>query len=401
MASIKVLLFTSKVLKNGEHPIMIRLIKDRKIKYISVGHNCSLDLWDSVKDRPKRKHPYYRELEINIELKLADAKKLVLNLENEQQDFTVNDFEKKYRNQNKHTTFYVYLDELIESLITQGRISYANSHKDLKRVILKFQPKDFTFSEITTSFLKKLELFMREKNMKENTLGIYFRTLRATYKKAIADGYIKKDNYPFDDFKVSKLKSTTTKRAIRKEDVQKIAALDIPIGTRIYDSRNFFLFSYYCAGMNFIDVSMLEWSNITSSFALEYERSKTGTKFHIKLLPPALAILDYYRPLRLENHVFPYLDKLKHNSPLSIDNRLNKCIQQVNQDLKEIAKMANIEAKLTTYVARHTFATTLKKEGVSTSKISELMGHTNESITQTYLDSFDNQELYEATLNLL
>ena len=197
------------------------------------------------------------------------------------------------------------------------------------------------------------------------------------------------------------LKSTTTKRAIRKEDVQKIAALDIPIGTRIYDSRNFFLFSYYCAGMNFIDVSMLEWSNITSSFALEYERSKTGAKFHIKLLPPALAILDYYRPLRLENHVFPYLDKLKHNSPLSIDNRLNKCIQQVNQDLKEIAKMANIEAKLTTYVARHTFATTLKKEGVSTSKISELMGHTNESITQTYLDSFDNQELYEATLNLL
>jgi len=401
MASIKVLLYTSKILKNGEHPIMIRLIKDRKMKYISVGHNCSLDLWDEKKDRPKRKHPNYRELEINIELKLGEAKKLLLNLENEQQDFTINDFEKKYRNQHKSTSFYIYLDELIENLKKTNRVSYANSHKDLERLMRKFQVQDFGFAQINVPFLRKLEQFMREKGMKENTLGVYFRTLRATYKKAIADGYVKKENYPFDEFKVSKLKSSTSKRAIRKEEVQKIANLVLEEGTRLFDSRNFFLFSFYCAGMNFIDVSMLQWQNITPTFSLEYERSKTGHKFNIKLLPPAVTILEYYRPYRSNNYIFPYLDKTKHTTPLSIDNRLNKCIQQVNQDLKELAKRAGIDTKLTTYVARHTFATTLKRQGVSTSMISELMGHQNESITQTYLDAFDNQELYEATLNLL
>ena len=71
MASIKVLLYTSKMLKNGEHPIMVRLTKDRKTKYISVGHSCPPDLWDHKKDLPKRKHPNFRELEINIDEKLA------------------------------------------------------------------------------------------------------------------------------------------------------------------------------------------------------------------------------------------------------------------------------------------------------------------------------------------
>lgn len=68
MASIKVMLYTSKVLKSGEHPIMVRIIKDRKIKYISVGHSCHPDLWDFKKELPKRKHPNYRELEINIDI---------------------------------------------------------------------------------------------------------------------------------------------------------------------------------------------------------------------------------------------------------------------------------------------------------------------------------------------
>ena len=388
MASVKLVLYTSKVLKNGEHPIMIRIIKDRKPKYISTGHSCPAELWDEETNRPKRKHPNHKDLDINLDIKLTEAKKLVINLENEQQDFTLDDFDKKYRHSKKYISFYVYLIELINDLNKTGWVSYATSHRDLERIMKKFHPKDFGFSSINMSYLRKFEQFLREKNLKENTLGVYFRTLRAVYKKAMADGYIKKDNYPFDDFKVSRFKATTKKRAIRKEDIQKIMKLEIEKDTRLYHSRNFFLFSYYCSGMNFIDVASLTWQNITPTLSLEYERSKTGHVFNIKLLPPAIEILEYYRQFRTENYIFPYLDTAVHTTPTKIDNRLNKCIHQVNQDLKEIGKLAEIEATLTTYVARHTFATTLKREGVSTSQIAELMGHEDERTTRTYLDSF-------------
>ncbi|WP_337043905.1 tyrosine-type recombinase/integrase [Emticicia sp. 17c] len=114
-----------------------------------------------------------------------------------------------------------------------------------------------------------------------------------------------------------------------------------------------------------------------------------------------MSVLDYYKTFRLNNYVFPFLDINKHTSAISIDNRLRKTKRQVNEDLKELATLAKIETNLTTYVARHTFATVLKRSGVSTSLISEMMGHDSEAITQVYLDSFENKQIYEAALNLL
>jgi site-specific recombinase XerD len=134
---------------------------------------------------------------------------------------------------------------------------------------------------------------------------------------------------------------------------------------------------------------------------MDYERNKTHQRQLVKLLPPAIEILAYYRKFSLGDYVFPFLDKTKHKTAVQIKNRIKKINKQINEDLKTIAEMAEIDINLTTYVARHTFATVLKRSGVGTSKISELMGHGDEKTTQIYLDEFENEELYEATLNLL
>jgi site-specific recombinase XerD len=120
----------------------------------------------------------------------------------------------------------------------------------------------------------------------------------------------------------------------------------------------------------------------------------------VQLTPDAASIYTYYKNNRYSDYVFPFLDSEKHKSPESIFNRLAKSKRDVNKHLKKIAELAEIEVNLTTYVARHTFATVLKRTGVSTSKISEMLGHENESITQTYLAEFENNELYEASLLL-
>ena len=95
MASASVVLFTSKTLKNGEHPIMVRIIKDRKTKYISVGHSCSPELWDFKKEMPKRKHPLFTELCVLIDYKKAEANKVLLKIENENISFSSQDVKTK------------------------------------------------------------------------------------------------------------------------------------------------------------------------------------------------------------------------------------------------------------------------------------------------------------------
>ncbi len=401
MSSTKVILYESKLLKNGGHPIMIRLIKDRKVKYLSVGHSCHKDFWDKDNERPDKKHPQFKELEINIEKKKHEAKMLLLKLENEGKDFSLDEFEQKYRNVNKKYSFYTYLDELVQKLIDTNRVGYANSHKELKRILNRFQNKDFSFTEINHAFLRKIEQFLRERGVGENSMGLYFRTMRAVYNKAVADGVAKKENNPFLDFKVSAFKAKTQKRAITKEDVYKFIAVDVEEGSYPFHAKNFFLFSYYCSGMNFIDAANLSWSDINSKGVLHYERIKTGDIFDIKLLDPAVKILDYYRLFQSDNYIFPFLNKNKHTTPVIVDNRLKKVRKRINAELKKLAVLAGIETDLTTYVARHTYATVMKRSGVSLAMISESMGHESEKTTMVYFDSFEKDELYEASKNLL
>ena len=402
MASIKTLLYTSKMLKNGEHPIMIRLIKDRKMKYISVGHSCHPDQWDFKKELPKRRHPNFRELEINIDLKRTEARSLLLGFENDQKDFSLDEFKRKYTLQTNKSSFFDYLDTLTDDLTKAGRVGYANSHKDLKRILSRYHEGGFAFSEINHALLRKIEQFFRERNMKENAMGVYFRTFRAVYNKAVADGHVKKGDSPFDDFKVSKFKAQTKKRAITKEAVQLLAQVEVREDLRLYHSRNAFLLSFYCSGMNFVDVAMLTWDKITGEGEhLHYEREKTGDIFDIKLLPPALTILDFYRQQRVDKYVFPYLNEKLYKTPSQIHDRIEDRRKVTNKDLKKLALLAGIDTSITTYTARHSFATILKRNGVATGMISELMGHESEKTTQVYLDSFEQKDLHEAMLNLL
>lgn len=107
---------------------------------------------------------------------------------------------------------------------------------------------------------------------------------------------------------------------------------------------------------------------------------------------------------KYENDKSPYLFPILtpfHKTEIQIANRLHKVLAKINKHLKEIGKKLKLPIPLTTYVARHSYATVLKRAGVSTSIISESLGHSSEKITQVYLDSFDNSQINDAMKNLL
>lgn len=404
MASTKLILRTAKTLKNGEHPIVLRIIKDRRTKFIFTGYSCSSELWDFKENKPKKKHPNRLELELFLDKKKAEAQKIVLDLENENLNYTPESFKQVYKISTKKITVFAFFEEVIQNLIKQNKVGNANMYKDCKRSLIKFRNNlDFYFSDIKVSFLLRYERHLVERGVSGNSISVYMRTIRSAFNKAIAEKYIKRDTYPFEEYKISKLDTGTQKRALSKLQMQEIINLEILEWNSIMNAKNYFLFSYYCRGINFTDIALLTWKDINSN-RLTYVRAKTGKSYNMELLQPAKDILDLYQPFtgeKNDNYIFPILKKSTHITAVQKDYRITKVLKQVNTDLKKIANLAKIDIVLTTYVARHSYATVLKKQGVSTSIISEALGHDNEKTTQIYLDTFENSVLDDASRGLL
>jgi integrase len=399
----KVVLYRKLTLKNGEHPIYLRITKDRVSNFMAIGINCHPDLWEEKYHVPKNKHSLSAEYKEKIWEKEQQAGKLILKLEKEGKNLSALEIIKLLKNATLiNTLVYDFFDEVIEREKNSGSIKNSLVYRDTRNNLQKFNNSQLHFSEITHGFLNKFQEYLQEKGKGGNSIYIYMRTFRALINKAINEGVCSPEYYPFKKFSLAQYKKIKTKkRAITKEQVYKIRDLDTKTYPHLIDARNVFLFSYYCRGINFIDICLLKYSNIEENI-LNYTREKTDGYFNIELLEPAKEIIEYYRPMTFSNkdsYIFPlFFDT--HVTKLSIHNRHTKMLTIINKDLKEIAILCGIES-LTTYVARHTYATVMKKSGQSIAVISESMGHSSESVTKIYLDSFANSFLDEANKAIL
>ena len=150
---------------------------------------------------------------------------------------------------------------------------------------------------------------------------------------------------------------------------------------------------------------------ITDRIHENHQRAIDGTDiqemFHdvldsLSIQLEANQILSRYHQLSiLRGYLFPILDNRIHKTAIQKQNRILKLLSIINKDLKRIADLAEIKMNLSTYVARHSFATILKNSGVNISLISEVLGHSELSTTMIYLDSFENSQMDEAMKCLL
>ena len=141
--------------------------------------------------------------------------------------------------------------------------------------------------------------------------------------------------------------------------------------------------------MSFVDIAYLKVKDVRKG-RLNYSRQKTSQKYSMAILEPAMEIIKRYSDLKdPEAFLFPLLDP-KHEK---IHELYRSCMRNQNRRLKEIGKKLELSLPLTSYVARHSWATIAKRSGVPTAVISEGLGHTTENTTQVYLDSFENEVL--------
>jgi len=283
-ATVNVICFRGKKLSNGESPIMVRVCKDRKTKYKSLGISVNPIYWDFAKNRPKTNCPnrdYILKIIIDKE---AELRKQILELKAEEKEFTASTLIKS-KEERKVKTVHDFYNELIEEMELANKIGNSRVYKDsLRSLEIYYKDRlDIPFSSIDMAFLLEYEKFLRLKDCKENSMNLYFRTLRSTYNKAIERKYAKRDTYPFNDFKISKFSIKTDKRAISKDNIKLIMNLDLSKEKEyIQLSRDLFVFSYFCSGISFSDIANLKQSNITND-RLMYVRQKTHRKINVPI----------------------------------------------------------------------------------------------------------------------
>ena len=403
-ATITVVCYKSKTLSNGEHPLMLRICKDGKKKYQSLGVSIKANQWDFARERPKPTCPNKEYILKLILDKQAELQQRMLELNTEQKEYTTTTLLHDEHRKFELKTVKQFYQELIEQYMANekcgNRLIYKSSYNSIN--VFTNGNLEIPFSAIDVAWLNKYEKWLRSKGNKETTMSLMFRTLRSAYNKAIENKCARKSDYPFNDYKISKFDVSTEKRAIAKADVLKFSTDVHSIGKQQYVqlSKDIFIFSYLCGGINFTDIANLTKDNIIEGKRLHYIRQKTGKLIKLGLSEEALKIIKRYA-VESKGYLFPILNAQLHKTPLQKQNRIHKMLGKVNKNLKLLAAQLGVEANLTTYVARHSFASVLKKSGVNIALISEALGHSDLTTTQIYLDSFDNEQIDNAMKNLL
>ena len=396
-ASVSVVYYKNKTLSNGEHPLMLRITKDRKSKYQSLGISIPPQFWDFEKNQPKRNCPNKDAILRLITEKTKEYQEQLIELKIENRDFTAKSIVEKVTKPTKRKTVGELFIERIQELKDAKRLGYAESHETVYHSLLNFNGHlDIYFSEIDKEWLQKYEAWLRNIGNKENTIGIRFRTLRAVYNIAMEKQFVKPECYPFRSYKVSKLHQDTAKRALTKNDVLEIINYQAQSKKCRYRQLtvDLFAFSYFMGGINFKDIAFLKEDNIIDN-RLSYIRRKTKQLITLPLQAQAIEIINKYKSTNN-----PYLFPILSSQPLTESQQRNR-IRQVAKSINRNLKAISLPIDLTTYVARHSFATVLKRSGVNTSIICEAMGHSSEKVTQIYLDSFENEQVDAAMSNLL
>ncbi len=394
----------------NEAPLYLTINQGKQRKKISLDCKLNVNYWDNQNKTITQDCPNKAYYDLLIDSKKQEINKKIVTANLEGKELFLDDFSDKKTKEEKQFVKQ-HFEKYIQELYAEDRIKNAKYYLCCLNCLLDFtHGRNIEFKQINVPFLTDFVYWMQvTKQLKKNTIGNRLRGLKAIFNRAIASKSISSSISPFNEFKVGKYKEATSKRAIPKTDIQRIIDLDVKLLSNkrtlpFYEfAKDMFIFSYLGCGINIVDIAYLTYANIINNERLQFRRRKTKKLITFKVQPLAIEIINKYRKqeYRQEDYIFPILTYGKHKTAKDKYNRVTFRTKMINEYLRKIGKHLGLEIKVTSYVARHSFATVLKRSGVNTSIICEAMGHSSEKVTQIYLDSFENEQVDAAMSNLL
>ena len=373
---------------NGDYPVRISVHFQKEKKYYTTGKVCSEDTW---KRMPTTKTKEIAELrgEIQIVFDLIRGNTLKLLTAGE---FSLRNLDLSLR-QSSGKTLGELIGEKIADLRKSGCIGTMRSYQTTLANVKRFKGEGLSLDRITVEWLKKFEEHMSQSKT-VTTIAINMRNIRTIMNIAKKDGYIKEAGYPFGVGKYEIKTAEGIKKALSVDQIKKIKRFQ-STSDELVMYRDLWLFIYYCNGINIADLINLKYSNITDGEILfvreKTKRTTKNTKFiRATVTDDMQQIIDRWgnEPLP-DNYIFNLVEHT--TNPELAMSRKGWFTKKFNQHLKMIGATIGVD-NLTSYVARHSYATVLKRNNVNIAFISESLGHTSLSTTQIYLDSFDQEE---------
>ncbi len=290
------------------------------------------------------------------------------------------DTAKKKRTKVMLTDFMCQVAEMLEA---RGHIRTKEIYISTLKSFMAFrQGKDIALAEINSDIMTLYESYLfHNRGISRNSSSFYMRAFRAVYNRAVNNGLVV-DSHPFKDVYTGIDK--TVKRALPLKVIKQIKNLDLSLLPSLDFARDMFLFSFYTRGMSFVDMAYLRKSNLKNG-VLSYRRRKTGQLLHVKWEKCMQSIVDKWG-IVTSDYLLPIIVNENKNERLQYQSAL--CT--TNMLLKELATMIGLSQPLTTYVARHSWASIAHSKNIPLSVISECMGHDSEKTTQIYLASLES-----------
>ncbi len=400
--NIVVSLDTRRMKKGNTYPVIMRLGHSERTTSIPLGISVQEKDWDKKNKLVKKSYvglTSVTRLNNTIQKKKAEAMDVILKMHETGQLnlLSVTAIRDKIVHQNTSQSFFSYADLHISELIKANRIGTARSYKGVKSVLKTYcDEKDLLFHEITYAFLSKFETNHKSNGNGANGLAVYMRTIRAIYNKAIKEGVVDKELYPFDDYKIKT--APTEKRALEWGFLKTIIEKKLNPDEPCFDARSYFVASYMMYGMNFSDMAFLQKTDIANG-RITYRRKKTSKLYDIKITDALNTILAYYLSQNPDSkYIFPII---RREAPIEQEKDIQWARKGYNKKLKDLAGLCGIEKNITSYVSRHSFATQAMLQQVPLNAISSMLGHSSLKTTEVYLKSLPSNILDDYNAKVL
>jgi integrase/recombinase XerD len=379
--------------KDGTYPVKIRVWDGNTQKAKRYGTSLSVSegdfhtAWETV--RPRKE---YLPLKKRLQALLTDNQAAVDQLEH----FTFDLFERKASIPKGDAANVIYhLERRSVELQDEGRIAYGKSYGSTANALMEFiNTNKLLFAEVTPKFLQALEDHMINQGKSYTTVGVYARNLRAVFNSAIESNDASRDQYPFGKMKYVIPAGANKKKALTTEQLKKLR--DLPLNTDGQErARAIFLFSYASNGMNMKDIAFLKWSQVTSE-TIEFVREKSRRTKKSNRTVITVFMNEFHRDVltrygsnpEQSTYVFPVLKE--GMSALEQYKAVQGFTRSINQYLEKISSQLDLP-EISTYWARHSFATVAVRKGASMEFMRESLGHSDMKTTLNYFAGFDDE----------
>lgn len=375
---------------NGLYPIKIQVTYRRIQKYYATGKELSFADWEKL---PKARNINLLEVRQDIISSFDLIKKHTQDLA-ERGEFSFDTLSLRLGRNNSETlndAFYHRINTLKAEQRIGNMLWYSNVIKSIER----FSPIKILFETVTINWLQRYEKFLQSEKKSTVTISMHLRAIRAILNEARKNGNLRDAQYPFGKGRFEIQEGGGRKIALNIKQIEQI--VNYSDSNRINNYyRDLWFFIYLCNGINVADLIKLKYSNIVDGdicFIRQKTEHTTKTRREIRavITDDMLTIIQRWgNPAKdQDTYLFPFLTGKETAIELKI--KTQNLTRRINWHMSNIGKTLGV-GNISTYTARHSFATILKRSGANIMYISESLGHNDLKTTACYLAGFEKEE---------